>query len=193
MILADPWGFPERPENVEKRLNIPIWARALGYALRPLNPLWALRAAGPFGQWVVEKTRPDLTRKFSVVVKDETAIPQYIHQCNAQTPTGESAFHSMMSGFGWAKDPMVKRIHELKEDIPITFIYGSRSWVSNESGETIKTLRPKSFVNIEIINQAGHHVYADKAHEFNELILKACDYEDGKTEVERENSSKFSF
>jgi abhydrolase domain-containing protein 4 len=40
LILADPWGFPERPENVEKRLNIPIWARALGYALRPLNPLW---------------------------------------------------------------------------------------------------------------------------------------------------------
>lgn len=72
LIFADPWGFPERPADVTTKYNVPLWARAIGYAIQPLNPLWALRVAGPFGQWVVEKTRPDLTRKFSVIVKVST-------------------------------------------------------------------------------------------------------------------------
>lgn len=70
--------------------------RAIAYMVTPLNPLWALRAAGPYGQWVVQKTRPDLLRKFQDVVKPDDneniennhhIIAQYIHQCNAQSPT----------------------------------------------------------------------------------------------------------
>lgn len=89
--MADPWGFPEKP----KELAAPLWVRAIAYMVTPLNPLWALRAAGPYGQWMVQKTRPDLIRKFQdVVTAEEIAeeerqhiIAQYIHQCNAQTPT----------------------------------------------------------------------------------------------------------
>lgn len=117
-------------------------------------------------------------KKFSSVVKDETLIPQYIHQCNVQNPTGESAFHSMMSGFGWAKNPMINRIHELREDIPLTLIYGSRSWVDHSAGNIIKATRPNSFVDSYVINHAGHHVYADRYDEFNQLILNACKRED---------------
>ena len=87
LILADPWGFPEKPDDVAKTYNIPFWVRAIAFAVTPLNPLWAIRAAGPFGQWVVEKARPDIMKKFSTVVKDDKVIPQYIHQCNAQTPS----------------------------------------------------------------------------------------------------------
>lgn len=91
LILADPWGFQEKP----KEIAAPLWVRAIAYMVTPLNPLWALRAAGPYGQWVVQKTRPDLLRKFQDVVKPEEEeansenhiIAQYIHQCNAQTPT----------------------------------------------------------------------------------------------------------
>lgn len=58
-----------------------------------MNPLWALRAAGPYGQWVVQKTRPDILRKFQEVVQhhddatDDNLMAHYIHQCNAQLPT----------------------------------------------------------------------------------------------------------
>lgn len=90
LILADPWGIPEKPDDYQTRNNIPLWVKAIAYAVRPLNPLWAVRAAGPFGQWVVEKTRPDITRKFAAVVQEENIISQYIHQCNAQTPRFES-------------------------------------------------------------------------------------------------------
>lgn len=87
MILADPWGFPERP----KEIAAPLWVRAIAYAVSPLNPLWALRAAGPYGQWVVQKTRPDILKKFNDVVEphntgDYNLMAHYIHQCNAQNP-----------------------------------------------------------------------------------------------------------
>lgn len=63
--------------------------------------------------------------------------------------SGESAFHAMMSGFGWAKYPMVNRMDSLRSDIPITLIYGGRSWVDNSAGEKIKELRStSSYVNI---------------------------------------------
>lgn len=66
--------------------------KAIAYVVTPMNPLWALRAAGPYGQWVVEKTRPDILRKFNDVVKGDDSstdnvVAQYIHQCNAQLPT----------------------------------------------------------------------------------------------------------
>ncbi|XP_077287829.1 (Lyso)-N-acylphosphatidylethanolamine lipase-like isoform X2 [Arctopsyche grandis] len=177
LILADPWGFPERPTNVAERYQLPLWVRMVVTAVQPLNPLWALRAAGPFGQWVVEKARPDLVKKFAPVVPlADEIIPQYIYQCNAQTPSGESAFHAMMHGFGWAKNPITRRMDELSVDIPITMLYGSRSWVDNITGDMIKSQRTKSYVNV--INGAGHHIYLDKPDVFNRYVQEACLYSD---------------
>uniref|UniRef100_A0A6M2DK90 1-acylglycerol-3-phosphate O-acyltransferase ABHD5 n=1 Tax=Xenopsylla cheopis TaxID=163159 RepID=A0A6M2DK90_XENCH len=175
LILADPWGFPEKPQDVAAKYGLPLWVRAVAFAVQPFNPLWAVRVAGPFGQWVIEKARPDIVRKYADLVPDhEKVIPQYIHQCNSQTPSGESAFHAMMTGFGWAKFPMVNRLDQLRDDIPITLLYGSRSWVDNSAGETIKQHRTKSYVNVQVITGAGHHVYADKAQVFNKHINDAC-------------------
>jgi len=63
---------------------------------------------------------------------------------------GESAFHAMMQGFGWAKNPIIKRMDKLNNDIPITLLYGSRSWVDNSIGETIKQYRSSSYVNVQV-------------------------------------------
>lgn len=63
---------------------------------------------------------------------------------------GESAFHAMMQGFGWAKNPIVRRMDKLRDDIPITLLYGSRSWVDNSAGEMIKQNRSSSYVNVQV-------------------------------------------
>ncbi|XP_076248042.1 pummelig isoform X1 [Calliopsis andreniformis] len=179
LILADPWGFPERPVEPASRAPIPLWVKAIAYVVQPLNPLWAVRVAGPFGQWLIEKTRPDIIKKFTPVLKDDIAvISQYIHQCNAQTPSGESAFHAMMQGFGWAKNPIVRRIDKMNPEIPITLLYGSRSWVDNSSWETLKQARSSSYINVQAITGAGHHVYADKSEIFNKYVLEACNLSD---------------
>ncbi|XP_076478426.1 pummelig isoform X4 [Bombus vancouverensis nearcticus] len=186
LILADPWGFPERP--VERISRAPMWVKVIAYIMEPLNPLWPVRVAGPFGQWLIEKTRPDIVKKFAPVLKDDTAvISQYLHQCNAQTPSyiftcpmksGESAFHAMMQHFGWAKNPIVRRMDKLSPDIPITLLYGSRSWVDNSSWETLKQARALSYINVQAITGAGHHVYADKSEIFNKYVLEACNLSD---------------
>ncbi|KAF2899955.1 hypothetical protein ILUMI_06222 [Ignelater luminosus] len=178
LILADPWGFAERPLESQIK-QIPLWVKVIAYTLSPFNPLAAVRAAGPWGQWVIDKARPDITRKFSGVLSEEGLITQYIYQCNSQTPSGESAFHCMMSGFGWAKNPMVNRIDSMNKNIPITLLYGSRSWVDNTAGQIVKEKRIDSYVKLQIISGAGHHVYADKPEVFNKHVIEACNYADG--------------
>lgn len=181
LILADPWGFPERP--AEQSVPLPLWVKVLAFTLQPFNPLWAVRAAGPFGQWLINKARPDISRKYESYVNDASLIPQYIYQCNSQRPSGEGAFHSMMQGLGWAKNPMVKRVHELHKDVPITLMYGSKSWVDNLAAEIVKEKRMSSFVQSHIIMGAGHHVYADKPETFNKHVIDACALADGDTSL----------
>ncbi|XP_029160226.1 protein ABHD4 isoform X2 [Nylanderia fulva] len=200
LILADPWGFPEKPSDTPAKAsdaaakaNIPFWVKAIAFAVQPLNPLWAVRVAGPFGQWLIEKTRPDIVKKFTPLLKDDTTIiSQYIHQCNVQTPSGESAFHAMMHGFGWAKNPIVKRMDKLSNDIPITLLYGSRSWVDNSAGETIKQNRSSSYVNVQVITGAGHHVYADKSETFNKYVLEACALSDSISHLTSSNLRSYA-
>lgn len=175
LILADPWGFPERPLEPSQHFQVPMWVKAVAYVLRPFNPLSGVRAAGPFGPKLIEKVRPDLIRKFSALVDDEeNSVSNYIFHCNAQKPTGEEAFRSMMSGFGFAKFPMLNRVDSLHKEVPMTMIYGSRSWVDHGPGGQIQQLRKGSYVDVQVINGAGHHVYADKCEQFNGIVLQAC-------------------
>lgn len=48
LVLADPWGFPDKPPDNEMK-KIPSWIRLIGAVIKPFNPLAVLRAAGPWG------------------------------------------------------------------------------------------------------------------------------------------------
>lgn len=56
----------------------------------------------------------------------------------------------MMSGFGWAKNPMVNRIDQMRKDIPITLLYGSRSWIDHSAAEIIKYKRIDSYFKLQV-------------------------------------------
>lgn len=49
--------------------------------------------------------------------------------------------------YGWAKRPMLERVDRLRADIPISFIYGSRSSIDSNSGYAVQKIRP----DVEII------------------------------------------
>ena len=92
---------------------------------------------------------------------------------------GEDAFYYLQIPVAWAKRPMLKRIDsELDPSVPISFVYGNRSWMDPSSGEKVRELRPQSYVRVYRIARAGHHVHADKPEEFNQAvnnILKIVD------------------
>lgn len=74
----------------------------------------------------------------------------FSRRCHFEFFSGESAFHAMMSGFGWAKHPMLNRMHEVKEEKPITILYGSRSWIDKSSWDLMKNARSSSYVNVQV-------------------------------------------
>lgn len=61
--------------------------------------------------------------------------------------SGETAFRNMTIPYGWAKRPMLHRIGQIQADIPVSFIYGSRSSIDSDSGYAFKKNRP----DVEII------------------------------------------
>lgn len=60
--------------------------------------------------------------------------------------SGEAGFKAMTESFGWARRPMLERIHLVRRDLPITLIYGANSWIDTTTGEKVKLLRPGSYV-----------------------------------------------
>ena len=108
--------------------------------------------------------------------------------------SGETAFRSLSIPYGWAKYPMIHRVKEINASIPMTILYGSRSWMDSSSGHTIKYLREKSPVDIQIIKGAGHHIYADRPVEFNTCVNAVCDQEavDGNEFHNIENIAAFA-
>lgn len=93
---------------------------------------------------------------------------------NAQQPSGEVAFMSLTIPYGWAKYPMIHRVGDIPKHLPISIIFGSRSWMEVNSGQSVKYLRKGCYVNVKIINGAGHHVYADRPVEFNTEVNRIC-------------------
>ncbi|XP_071957612.1 (Lyso)-N-acylphosphatidylethanolamine lipase-like isoform X2 [Antedon mediterranea] len=173
LILVDPWGFPERDVDFYEKHDFPLWLKVVRQIMITFNPLSGLRAAGPFGQYLIHRLRPDIGRKFASV-DNENMISKYIYHCNVQDPSGEVAFKSLQDGLAWAVNPMINRVMQLNETIPLTVLYGSKSWMDTKIGHSIKYLRKESKVTVEIVQGAGHHVYADKPESFNKIVQDIC-------------------
>jgi len=172
LILADPWGVPERPENAEKNLTWK-WKAITTAANVITSPFSILRAMGPFGPSLIDKFRPDLSAKFSSVIADTSLVSSYVYHCNAQEPSGESAFFHMQIPFGWAKLPLVKRIADLNP-IPVSFIYGDNTWMDFR---TVIAIMPYVSTKIDLVTlpKSGHHVYIDCYEYFNLGVILAKD------------------
>ncbi|GAA6222377.1 protein ABHD4 [Lates japonicus] len=184
LILVDPWGFPERPQaqtdgngsqgtEVVKRPSVPRWVKAIAAVVSLFNPLAVIRAAGPWGPGLVNRFRPDFKRKFEDLFDDDT-MTQYIYHCNAQTPSGEVGFRAMSESLGWAKRPMLQRVHLLPPSMPLTMLYGERSWVDSSSGESVVQIRDRAYTRVLLVNEASHHVYADQPEVFNRVVENIC-------------------
>lgn len=179
LILADPWGIEDRglagAATSHQVYPLPPYVTVAQSMLKYFNVLSILRVSGPYGRNLVHQFKSDLRDKFVPILgKDSTAILDYVYHCNVQTPSGEIAFQSLTKTLASAKNPMVHRLVDLDESIPITFIYGGRSWISNSPAWFLKECLTPGRVEVEIIYGSGHHVNADSYETFNRLVIEAC-------------------
>lgn len=184
LILVDPWGVPEMPKDHELGRDWPLWVKALRVILQPFNPLAAVRGAGPWGPSLVKKFRPDFQRRYSKVFdEDDTSVSDYIYHLNAQSPSGEAAFKTLAGKFGFAKVSVISKIDQLDLRVPITFIYGAKSWITSDSGRLIQCMRSSSYVDVQEIEGAGHHVYADRPTQFSAVVNEVAAFVDSHNDV----------
>ena len=57
----------------------------------------------------------------------------------------------MMTGFGWAKHPMLNRMGDLRADKPLTVLYGSRSWIDQSNWDLLKLARDDVVVQVKAL------------------------------------------
>ncbi|XP_045460106.1 (Lyso)-N-acylphosphatidylethanolamine lipase-like [Harmonia axyridis] len=176
LILVDAWGYSDKYEKPSILLKI------LSFIFCKVDPLEIIRWMGPqWGPFVMLKTVPDIFVKVGDKLNDQSILPKYCFYCNAsQEPTGEKAFYSLILGLGWAKSPLIKRMHKLDKNISITVLYGSDTVMDSQMGPRIKALTPDSFVDIKVVDKAWHHIYSENANQFNEIVLNACQFADQK-------------
>lgn len=174
IILADPWGFPEYVDEEKPDTPVPLWISVIARASQYVSPLTIFRLTGQVGVSLFKHLRPDFKKKYMSILDDPELVYSYLYHANNSNPSGEAGFRAVAKFFGYAKNPMIKRIENVKTHIPIWFVYGSRSWIDCTAGYSAVYIRQKlsqtAQISVEIISGAGHHVYADKPTEFNDYI-----------------------
>ncbi|KAL7050434.1 hypothetical protein ACKWTF_004082 [Chironomus riparius] len=172
LILVDPWGLDDEPDMAD----FPLWKLSAAYGVRLLEGCFSVvRAFGPLGTWLIKNVRPDILQKYNSIV-DQSVMCEYIYHCvNNNNPTGEQAFHRMTRVGPWPINPIGERMKNLDDNLPLTFLYGSRSWTSKTYGYILKECRGEnSYTKVKIIANAGHHIYSDNPEDFHDAVLEAC-------------------
>lgn len=87
----------------------------------------------------------------------------YISQIISLCVSGETAFKNMTIPYGWAKRPMLERIGQIQADIPISFIYGSRSSIDSDSGYAFKKTRPDVEIRVGSVGRIYFHFHVNSS------------------------------
>ncbi|PAA84892.1 hypothetical protein BOX15_Mlig033869g1 [Macrostomum lignano] len=193
LILADPWGLLERPDNHQPSRR---WIGVLGNLLHRFDPLAVVRAAGPFGPSLIRRFRGDIQAYFDddkddVAATAEAAtnpesvkrahdILDYIYHCNAQPASGETGFRYLAAPLGFAKRPLYPRLPQLEPRLPVSLIFGGRSWLfrygrpadaPDLADEFRERLGPRRGpVTVRCMRSCNHHLYAEDFNQFNKLV-----------------------
>lgn len=96
----------------------------------------------------------------------------------------------MQHYFAWAKRPMLRRIStHLNPDLPVSIIYGGRSWVyrlNTAVMQLFQEARSNSYVATHFIEEASHHIHADRPEQFNTTVMSILHVVDTNADLNRD-------
>lgn len=86
---------------------------------------------------------------------------------------------------GWPKHPMMYRLNSLDWRVPVTFVYGSRTWINRQPALQIKYSRLNSYVDVQVclcccLNSGNVLLKLDNSISFNSLTKAGAVAEIGK-------------
>ena len=199
LTLYEPWGFPILPFGITDRsLNksdtehspfFPAWLNKLDtvfHCIQHLSFIYNIlcfycRQLRSFFQ-IIRHPCTFLKNLF----KQEEAWFHYKRLCKeAQNLSGKNAYGKLSVLNVWARDPLIKRINLLDDKVPITFIFGSKSWFDHGSAYEVKCSRSnQDLVSVHIIEgQSKQDIHEEHPREFENIILQTlCTYEEEQDE-----------
>lgn len=192
LVLVEPWGFTELPfgiagkaakcptedhsENYER--NVPIYLRIANFVANLVSPITFLRCLPKIIiNWAYQQCVKGTAPVIYALTKYNKSIGSYLYSCNALRPTGEYAFLRLNLMYFWAKSPIMYRIKQLDESVPISFIYGAKSSVDHKTGYEVYHQRPSSVVEVYMVQDAGHKVFMDSPERFCDILINIVENE----------------
>lgn len=90
--------------------------------------------------------------------------------------SGETGFSNVSQYLGYSKNPLINRINDLDKKLPITVLYGEKSWVAKLFDFTSleDEFSNQSYYDIKVVRNAGHHIFSDNPSDFNLYVNAAC-------------------
>lgn len=128
-----------------------------------------IRAMGPWGESLVGTyVRRRFQEGMGTTEEESSCLQSYFYHISATSPSGEHALRHIFEPFAWGKDPLERRLGDLK--VPISFIYGEGDWMDPRSAQNVcheieKRSGPKKCPadrSISLIPGAGHFVFLDQ-------------------------------
>lgn len=195
LILVEPWGFTELPfsivgkavvcstehEQAPYKSRIPFSLQALNHLISFLSPFLLLRCLPrKVGSWIcgmiLKMTAPILSSTKEL----NDSMSNYLYHCTSLRASGEYAFLKSSMLFFWAKSPLIERIKQLDDNVPVSFIYGGKSSVDHKTGFEVFHQRQQSIVEVYMVQNAGHNVFMDCPGRFCDILLHVIEAESHK-------------
>ncbi|CAM4915217.1 unnamed protein product [Rotaria socialis] len=177
LILLDPWGFNPKPDEYQLHLTTPFWIKLLAYFTESWTSFSAFRYLGPLGLPLLKLLAPRWKRLAPVENsnKKSDTLYEYLYHVNIQPASGDVGFQALASWYGWAKEPIVQvdhsRMETISGEIPIVFIYGSRTHIDSTPAQQILHRRGSSNTSLKIIHNAAHFFFMERPIQFHEVMI----------------------
>ncbi|KAJ8104278.1 Alpha/Beta hydrolase protein [Lipomyces tetrasporus] len=138
---------------------------------RHVSPFSFVRYSGPLGPQLVSLWT---SHRFSTLPTDEAnALHQYVLGLFTSRGSGEYAITRLLAPGAYARIALLDRINELK--IPTLWMYGENDWMDIKAGAKAARQMRANGVDSKcvVIEKAGHHLYLDNPHDFNDAVVEA--------------------
>lgn len=153
-------------------VNVPSYFAELWN--KNISPFSLVRNAGPLGSKLVSMWS---SRRFANLPAHEAALLHKYSYGIFQSPgSGEYMLNYLLAPGADARHPLASRgIENMKCDM--SWWYGLEDWMDPRGGELCSRLINANGGNssVKIVANAGHHIYLDNPHVFNNLVLSEMD------------------